>query len=55
MLVGRDMFGGSFVHDPFELYSAGIVSNPNMIVTTWAVSSELGKCSDGDPIEVGSS
>ena len=32
VLVGRDMLGGSFVHDPFELYAAGIVSNPNMIV-----------------------
>ena len=32
VLVGRDMLGGSFVHDPFELYAAGVVSNPNMIV-----------------------
>jgi hypothetical protein len=32
VLVGRDILGGSFVHDPFELYAAGIVSNPNMIV-----------------------
>ncbi len=32
VLVGRDMLGGSFVHDPFELYAAGILSNPNMIV-----------------------
>jgi hypothetical protein len=32
VLVGRDMLGGSFVHDPFELYATGILSNPNMIV-----------------------
>ena len=32
VLVGRDMLGGSFVHDPFELYAAGVISNPNMIV-----------------------
>ena len=32
VLVGRDLLGGSFVHDPFELYAQGVVSNPNMIV-----------------------
>ena len=32
VLVGHDLLGGSFVHDPFELYAAGVVSNPNMIV-----------------------
>jgi hypothetical protein len=32
VLVGRDMLGGSFVHDPFELYAAGVLSNPNLIV-----------------------
>lgn len=32
VLVGRDLLGGAFVHDPFELYTAGVVSNPNMIV-----------------------
>ncbi len=32
VLVGRDMLGGSFVHDPFELYAAGLISNPNVIV-----------------------
>ncbi len=32
VLVGRDLLGGSFVHDPFELYAAGVLSNPNMIV-----------------------
>ena len=34
VLVGRDMLGGSFVHDPFELYAAGLLSNPNMVVFT---------------------
>jgi type IV secretory pathway VirB4 component len=32
VLVGRDAFGGCFVHDPFELYRAGVVTNPNMLV-----------------------
>ncbi len=32
VLVGRDILGGSFVHDPFELYAEGVLSNPNMIV-----------------------
>lgn len=32
VLVGRDLLGGSFVHDPFELYAAGVISNPNMVV-----------------------
>ena len=32
VLVGRDLLGGSFVHDPVELYASGILSNPNMIV-----------------------
>src|SRR5579862_2470179 len=32
VLVGQDLLGSSFVHDPFELYAAGAVSNPNMIV-----------------------
>jgi hypothetical protein len=32
VLVGRDMLGGSFVHDPFELYAAGLINSPNMIV-----------------------
>lgn len=35
VLVGRDLLGGSFVHDPFELYAAGVVSNPNMIGLPW--------------------
>ena len=32
MFVGRDLFGGAFVHDPFELYRAGVLTNPNLLV-----------------------
>ena len=32
VLVGHDLLGGAFVYDPFELYAAGVVSNPNMVV-----------------------
>jgi hypothetical protein len=32
VLVGRDVTGGAFVHDPFALYAAGILTNPNMTV-----------------------
>ena len=32
VLIGRDVFGGIFVHDPFELYRAGTLTNPNMLV-----------------------
>src|ERR1700722_541517 len=32
VLIGRDLLGGAFVYDPFELYSAGVLTNPNMIV-----------------------
>ena len=32
VVIGDDLLGGSFVFDPFELYAAGIVSNPNMVV-----------------------
>lgn len=32
VLVGRDLLGGIFVHDPFELYAAGVLTNPNMLV-----------------------
>ena len=32
VLVGRDVLGGSFVYDPFALYRAGVVTNPNMVV-----------------------
>jgi type IV secretory pathway VirB4 component len=32
VVIGDDLLGGSFVFDPFELYGAGVVSNPNMVV-----------------------
>jgi hypothetical protein len=32
VLIGRDVLGGSFVYDPFALYAAGLVTNPNMVV-----------------------
>ncbi len=32
VLVGRDVFGGPFVYDPWELYARGLISNPNMLV-----------------------
>ncbi len=32
VLIGRDVLGGSFVYDPFALYRAGVVSNPNMVI-----------------------
>ena len=32
VVVGDDLLGGSFVFDPVELYTAGVVSNPNMVV-----------------------
>jgi len=32
VLIGRDILGGSFVYDPFALYRAGAVTNPNMVV-----------------------
>ena len=32
VFIGRDLFGGSFVYDPFELYRAGAITNPNMVV-----------------------
>ncbi len=32
VVVGRDLLGGLFVHDPFELYAAGVLTNPNMLV-----------------------
>lgn len=31
-LIGRDAFGGSFTYDPWELYNAGALSGPNMLV-----------------------
>ena len=32
VLVGRDLLGGAFVYDPFELYARSVLSNPNMVV-----------------------
>ena len=32
VVIGDDLLGGSFVFDPFELYAAGAISNPNMVV-----------------------
>ena len=32
VLVGRDVLGGAFAHDPFELYRQGVLTNPNMVV-----------------------
>jgi len=30
--IGRDLFGGAFVYDAFELYAAGVLTSPNMLV-----------------------
>ncbi|MHB1988799.1 MAG: ATP-binding protein [Acidimicrobiales bacterium] len=32
VLVGRDLAGGPFAHDPFELYATGALTNPNVTV-----------------------
>ena len=32
VLVGRDLLGGPFSYDPFELYARGVITNPNMVV-----------------------
>ena len=32
VLVGQDLVGGPFAHDPFELYATGLVTNPNVTV-----------------------
>lgn len=32
VLVGRDLFGGCFAFDPFELYRRGVLTSPNLIV-----------------------
>ncbi|MHB1536467.1 MAG: VirB4 family type IV secretion system protein [Acidimicrobiales bacterium] len=31
-LIGRDLFGGSFCFDPWELYRRGVLTNPNLVV-----------------------
>ena len=30
--IGRDLLGGSFAFDPFTLYAAGLLTNPNMLI-----------------------
>lgn len=30
--VGKDLFGGSFTYDAFELYERGVLTSPNMVV-----------------------
>lgn len=30
--IGRDLFGGAFVYDAWELYGQGVLTNPNMVV-----------------------
>ena len=32
IFIGRDLVGGVFLHDPFELYKSGTITSPNMIV-----------------------
>ncbi|MGD1012375.1 MAG: ATP-binding protein [Acidimicrobiales bacterium] len=32
VFIGQDLAGGPFFHDPFELYQAGILTNPNITV-----------------------
>ncbi len=31
-LIGRDLLGGSFCFDPWDLYRQGLVTNPNLII-----------------------
>lgn len=31
-LIGRDLLGGAFCFDPWELYARGIITNPNILV-----------------------
>ena len=30
--IGRDLLGGSFCFDPFDLYATGVLTNPNLLV-----------------------
>jgi type IV secretory pathway VirB4 component len=32
VLIGRDLLGGAFVFDPFELYARGLLTSPNLLV-----------------------
>ena len=31
-LIGRDLLGGTFCFDPWKLYGAGVITNPNLVV-----------------------
>src|SRR5690606_38229698 len=30
--IGRELLGGSFCYDPWELYARGLLTNPNILV-----------------------
>ena len=30
--IGRELLGGSFCYDPWELYAQGLLTNPNILV-----------------------
>ncbi|HEX4816075.1 MAG TPA: ATP-binding protein, partial [Nonomuraea sp.] len=30
--IGQNCYGGAFCFDPFELYAAGVLTNPNLLV-----------------------
>jgi type IV secretory pathway VirB4 component len=32
VFIGKDMYGGSFTYDPWELYELGVITSPNMVV-----------------------
>ncbi len=32
VVIGSNLFGGTFCFDPFEIYANGVISNPNMVV-----------------------
>ncbi|HVB00703.1 MAG TPA: hypothetical protein VNE42_05525, partial [Acidimicrobiales bacterium] len=32
VVIGRELSGLSFAYDPFDLYRAGVLTNPNMVV-----------------------
>ncbi|NNN21042.1 MAG: DUF87 domain-containing protein, partial [Acidimicrobiales bacterium] len=32
VVIGSNLFGGTFCFDPFEMYANGVISNPNMVV-----------------------
>ena len=41
VFVGRERFGSAFVHDPFELYRLGVLTNPNLMVLVLARSGRV--------------